>query len=89
MTGVQTCALPIFKFGDAELDGFQFFAAVQARPELRTLPFVFMSALRDGVIVRSGVQMGVDDYLVKPVDPDLLIAVIEGKLKRYRQFDRS
>jgi CheY-like chemotaxis protein len=77
------------KFGEAELDGFQFFAAVQAQPQHRRIPFIFMSALKDGVIVRSGVQMGVDDYLTKPVDPDLLVAVIEGKLKRYRQFGRS
>jgi CheY-like chemotaxis protein len=77
------------KFGESELDGFQFFAAVQAQPQLRKIPFIFMSALRDGVIVRSGVQLGVDDYLTKPVDPDLLVAVIEGKLKRYRLFEGS
>lgn len=77
------------KFGENELDGFQFFIAVQAQPHLRKIPFIFMSSLRDGVIIRSGVQLGVDDYLTKPIDPDLLIAVIEGKLKRYRAFDRN
>jgi CheY-like chemotaxis protein len=77
------------KFGESELDGFQFFIAVQAQPHLRKTPFVFMSSLRDGVIIRSGIQLGVDDYLTKPMDPDLLIAVIEGKLKRYRNFDRN
>lgn len=77
------------KFGESELDGFQFFIAVQAQPHLRKTPFVFMSSLRDGVIIRSGIQLGIDDYLTKPMDPDLLIAVIEGKLKRYRNFDRN
>jgi DNA-binding response OmpR family regulator len=74
------------KFKDEELDGFQFFLSVQAQPHLRKIPFVFMSSLRDGVIIRSGVQLGADDYLTKPVEPDLLIAVVEGKLKRYRNF---
>ena len=74
------------KFHEDQLDGFQFFISVQAQPHLRKIPFIFMSALRDGVIIRSGVQLGVDDYLTKPVDPDLLIAVIEGKLKRYRNL---
>ncbi len=77
------------KFGAGELDGFQFFKMVQEKPQWRNLPFVFMSALQDGVIIRSGVQLGVDDYLTKPIDPDLLVAVIEGKLKRYRAFDRN
>jgi CheY-like chemotaxis protein len=74
------------KFEEDQLDGFQFFMAVQQQPHLRKIPFIFMSSLRDGVIIRSGVQLGADDYLTKPVDRDLLIAVIEGKLKRYRQI---
>ena len=74
------------KFDNEELDGFKFFKAVQAEPQLRHVPFVFMSSLEEGVIVRSGVQLGVDDYLTKPVDPELLFAVIEGKLKRYRSI---
>lgn len=77
------------KFGAGELDGFQFFKMVQEKPQWWNLPFVFMSALVDGVIIRSGVQLGVDDYLTKPIDPDLLVAVIEGKLKRYRTFERN
>lgn len=72
------------KFGPGELDGFKFFKVVQEQEKLRNIPFIFMSALQDGVIIRSGVQLGVDDYLTKPMDPDLIIATIEGKLKRYR-----
>jgi CheY-like chemotaxis protein len=72
------------KFGSEELDGFKFFEAVQRVPSLCTVPFIFMSSLRDGVIVRSGMLMGIDDYLTKPLDPELLLAVIEGKLRRVR-----
>jgi CheY-like chemotaxis protein len=72
------------KFSDNEFEGFAFFKKVQGMPQYAGLPFIFMSALTDGVIVRSGVQLGVDDYLTKPVEPELLTAVIEGKLKRYR-----
>ena len=46
-----------------------------------------MSALHDGVIVRSGFQLGVDDYVTKPLDLDLLLAIINGKLKRYRTLE--
>jgi CheY-like chemotaxis protein len=74
------------KFGDEVLDGFSFFQSVQEQTRLRHIPFIFMSALHDGVIVRSGIQLGVDDYITKPMEPDLLLATIEGKLKRYRSI---
>ena len=77
------------KFDNSNLDGFKFFSSVQEQPHLRSIPFILMSSLHDGVIIRSGVQLGIDDYLVKPVDNDLLVAVIEGKLKRYRSFGRN
>ena len=77
------------KFLPKEPDGFKFFAMVQEQPKFRKIPFIFLSSLTDGVIIRSGIQLGVDDYLTKPVDPDLLLAVIEGKLKRYRSTEKK
>jgi PleD family two-component response regulator len=74
------------KFPVGELDGFKFFNIVQEQLHLKNVPFIFMSSLSDGVIIRSGVQLGVDDYLTKPLDSDLLLAVVEGKLKRYRNL---
>ena len=77
------------KFPEGDLDGFKLFASVQDHPHLRRIPFVFMSALLDGVVMRSGVKLGVDDYVTKPLDIDLLLAIIQGKLKRYRALTAS
>jgi CheY-like chemotaxis protein len=77
------------KFIPGEPDGFKFFTAVQAQPNLSNIPFILLSSLTDGIIIRSGVQLGVDDYLTKPVDPELLIATIEGKLKRHRRVGKK
>jgi CheY-like chemotaxis protein len=77
------------KFADGQPDGFQFFISVQSQPHLRKVPFIFMSSLRDGVVIRSGIQLGADDYITKPIDPDYLVAAVEGKLKRYRALENK
>lgn len=74
------------KFPDHQMDGFSFFSQVQKNPVLNKIPFILMSALGDGGIIRSGKQLGVDDYLTKPLDMDMLLSVIEGKIKRYRNI---
>lgn len=44
------------------------------------IPFVFLTAFGDRDTMISGRRAGADDYLVKPVDYDLLIAAVESHL---------
>ncbi len=73
-------------FSGTEGDGFSFFERVQKIPHLKRVPFILMSGMHESFFVRTGIQLGVDDYLTKPVDPDMLAAVVEGKLKKYRSL---
>ncbi len=73
-------------FAGTEGDGFSFYERVQKVPHLKKVPFVLMSGMHESFFVRTGIQLGVDDYLTKPVDPDMLAAVVEGKLKKYRSL---
>ncbi len=54
------------------------------RAELRTahLPFVFLTGWNEREDVRTGMNLGADDYLTKPVVPDDLIAAIRSRLRR-------
>lgn len=52
------------------------------RPELADVPFVFLTALADPREVVKGKRAGADDYLVKPVDFDLMLATIETRLRQ-------
>ncbi len=65
-----------------EVGGFEFYEKVQKIPELRSVPFIFLSALADRAHVREGKELGADDYLTKPIDVDELITTVRGKLKR-------
>jgi CheY-like chemotaxis protein len=73
------------KFLPGDPDGFKFFKSVISDPKINGTPFIFLSSLTDDVIVRSGMQLGIDDYLTKPIDPDMLVAVVEGRMRRLRR----
>ena len=52
-----------------EMDGYAICRALKASPELSSTPVAFMTA-RAGIDDRlTGLSLGADDYLVKPIDP--------------------
>jgi DNA-binding NarL/FixJ family response regulator len=51
-------------------------------PRFESMPFVFLTALGDHDNEIKGWQLGADDYLTKPVDYDVLAAVISARLAR-------
>lgn len=69
-----------------DLNGYDVLKAIQEKaPDYADIPFVFLSALADPKHIVEGKLFGADDYLVKPIDYDLLLATVEARL---RQIDR-
>lgn len=65
-----------------ELGGYELMAQIRAdRPDLAEVPFVFLTALADRAEVLNGKNAGADDYLIKPVDFDDLLATINSRLR--------
>ena len=62
--------------------GFEFYNQVRNNPRFNKVPFLLMSGVSDDYIVRAGMRLGIDGYLKKPFDNELLLATIEGKLRR-------
>lgn len=58
-------------------------------PDLATTPIVFLSALADRSQVIAGKAAGGDDYLVKPVDFDLMLATIDARLREVSRVSRQ
>lgn len=52
------------------------------RPDLADTPFIFLTALSDPREVVDGKRLGADDYLVKPIDFDLLLATVDARLRQ-------
>jgi putative two-component system response regulator len=69
-----------------ELDGYGFFEAVRGRQEWISVPFIFLTARRDRRYILAGMQLGAEDYLLKPVAPDELLTAIRSRLARSQQL---
>lgn len=63
-----------------EIDGFEF--AQTVRRVNRTIPILFMSAKDDLPSKQKGFQMGIDDYMVKPIELDELLLRVRALLRR-------
>ena len=68
-------------FGEGEQTGIEFYQRVREDARLKDVPFLLMSGISDEFVVRAGMRLGVDNFIQKPFDLELLLATIEGKLK--------
>ncbi len=63
-----------------EIDGFEFAKTVRKVNE--RIPILFMSAKDDLPSKQRGFRLGIDDYMVKPVDLDELVLRVQALLRR-------
>ena len=63
-----------------EVDGFEF--AETVRRVNKTIPILFMSAKDDLPSKQKGFLLGIDDYMVKPIELDELLLRIRALLRR-------
>ena len=71
------------------MSGFDLFGKVRSDPKFQNTPFIFLSGHTDLQHIMMGKELGSDDYLMKPYEPEMLISTIKGKLKRSRQLTDS
>ena len=63
-----------------EIDGFEFARTV--RQVNKTIPILFMSAKDDLPSKQKGFLLGIDDYMVKPIELDELLLRVRALLRR-------
>ncbi len=61
-------------------DGFEL--AERVRESDKNIPILFMTALDDKISMQKGFNIGIDDYLVKPFDIEILLMRIKALLRR-------
>ena len=76
-------------FGQKNMNGFVFYEKFREIDKFSSVPFIFISALNQKELIRTGKKIGVDDYLTKPVENDVLLATIEGRIRRTREMKKA
>ena len=65
-----------------ELDGYDVITAIRADSETAAIPFIFLTGKGKRSDIRTGMNLGADDYLIKPVAKSGLMASIRFHLER-------
>jgi DNA-binding NarL/FixJ family response regulator len=68
-----------------EVDGYGVLQALRQDPATVTTPFIFLTAKGEKPDVRTGMNLGADDYLTKPVAKADLLSAIAARLERQQQ----
>jgi DNA-binding NarL/FixJ family response regulator len=66
-----------------DLSGYQVLRAIQQDRNLVNIPFIFCTSSSSMTSLRKGMNLGADDYVVKPFHAETLIAAVNARLKRY------
>jgi DNA-binding response OmpR family regulator len=75
--------LVLSDIGMPGMSGFELLERLTSmEPRFESMPFVFLTALGDHDNEIKGWQLGADDYVIKPVDYDVLAALITARLAR-------
>lgn len=72
-----------------EMDGYEVFLTLRNDPATALIPFIFLTAKADRQAMRYGMELGADDYITKPFQPDELLAAIKTRLERQAAITRE
>ena len=72
-----------------EVDGHGVIKALRSEPLTATIPFIFLTAKADKVDVRTGMELGADDYITKPCTPQELLKAIAIRLEKQKTISRQ
>lgn len=70
-------------------DGIQAVKELRQIPDFQDTVIIFLTARNDEKSEITGLETGADDYLAKPIKPELLATRISAALRRFRKEDEQ
>ncbi|HRV92740.1 MAG TPA: response regulator transcription factor [Anaerolineae bacterium] len=71
------------------MNGYQLYQKVRENPEWLFVPFIFLTARGLNTDIDYGRELGVDDYIIKPVRVAELFSAVKGRLRRARELEET
>ncbi len=65
-----------------EMDGYEFLEEIRKDNKLKNIPFIFVSAKSSSDDIRVGKNLGICDYVTKPIKEEILLNVIKKNLEK-------
>ena len=72
-----------------EIDGYGVIATLRQNPTTASIPFIFTTAKASKADFRQGMNLGADDYLIKPITADELLSAISTRFERQATLSQS
>ena len=64
------------------VSGFSLVSTIRKNERCNAIPIMFLTGRKDKSDVSRALEAGVDDYVVKPIDPDLFVAKVEALINK-------
>jgi two-component system, sensor histidine kinase and response regulator len=71
------------------MDGYEVLARLRQDSRLANIPVIFLTGQAEPEQIRAGMNLGADDYLTKPVEPNNLVRAINARLERVRLWRQN
>jgi two-component system phosphate regulon response regulator PhoB len=71
------------------VDGLEVARRIKGDSDLRNIPIVMLTAKGEEADVVTGLELGADDYIIKPFSPKIMIARIKTVLRRQNEPEQS
>lgn len=69
-----------------KMSGYELLEAVRSYPKFRFIPFIILSAKSQTYSIREGMQLGADDYIIKPFEQNDLLRSIAYRLEHQEEL---
>lgn len=65
-----------------EVDGFQMLEKLQKQSEFKDIPVIIVTAKNELTDKKKALDLGITDYVIKPINIDFLLKKVEEKLQQ-------